>query len=97
MPSKIGNTQSADAPARQFELSAVQDRLEQEASKLDAVRGGVHKFNNIRRYNGPGGANWTANFGARGITTGLRDSVQLTEMRQALLRVQAEMPHILFD
>lgn len=97
MPPKSAKTQATEPSRHAVELSAVLDRLEQEAAKLDAARGGVHKFNNVRRYNGPDGANWTANFGARGITTGLRDCVQLTEMRLALLRVQAEMPQILFD
>ena len=97
MPTKTARARAAEPSPRAVELSVVLERLEQEAAKLDAEQGGVHKFNNVRRYNGPDGVNWTANFGARGITTGIHYSVQLTGMRAALTRVQAEMPQIQFD
>jgi hypothetical protein len=72
------------------------DRLAREVEVFDALRGGAHKFNNVRRYNSPSGANWTANFGARGGEVRLRDAVSLHYMREALLQVQTEMPHITF-
>lgn len=77
-------------------VSEVQDRLDQEAAKFDAERGGTHKFNNIRAFSDPSGANWTANFGVRGSSMSLKDSVDLVEMRNALQRVQADMPEIKF-
>ena len=81
---------------RLFTLAEVEERLAKEATAFDAARGGVHRYNNIRAFNGDSGANWTANYGGRGADPGGSDTVQLAEMRDALKRVQAEMPRIDF-
>jgi hypothetical protein len=80
-----------------FTVEDIQSRLAREAELLDASRGGSHKFNNIRRFNSPSGANWTANFGVRGNNVRLQDAISLNYMQDVLLRVQAEMPNIRFD
>jgi hypothetical protein len=77
-------------------LSEVQERLRIEAAKFDAERGGNHKFNNIRPYQNPNGANWTASFGTRGGAVRLAQSVDVSHMRKVLDQVQAEMPQIRF-
>src|SRR4051794_8038089 len=77
------------------ERAEVEQRLSEEAAKLDAAHVGAHKFNNIRRYNAPSGANWTANFGVKGGN--LHDAVRLGYMREVLERVQSELPSIKFD
>jgi hypothetical protein len=92
MPAPAAKTKSE----RWYEPEEVQNRLDEEAAKFDAARGGVHKFNNLRRFSDPNGANWTANFGGRGVASGFSDSVQLDEMREVLRRVQMEMPQIAF-
>ena len=97
MPRKSQGTSEGQSTKRIFERSEVQDRLNAEAAKLDAEYGGTHKFNNVRPFNGPDGANWTANFSARGNNRCLVDSVNLPEMRATLETVQAEMPQVRFD
>jgi hypothetical protein len=79
------------------ERAQVEDRLAREAAQFDALHGGVHKFNNIRRFSSPTGANWTANFGVRGGSMSLRTAVELTYMHEMLRKVQADMPEIRFD
>jgi hypothetical protein len=87
----------ADPPDRAIRKADVEHRLSLEARAFDASIGGAHKFNNVRRYSSPNGANWTANFGVRGGSLRLRDSVALDYMLEALHRVQAEMPDIEFE
>lgn len=77
-------------------LSVVRDRLEAEAAKLDAVHGGIHRFNNIRLFAGRDEINWTANFGVKGRKIAFGDSVHLEEMRKALAQTQPEFPIIDF-
>jgi len=78
------------------DIEEVRRRLDEEAARMDAAEGGVHKFNNIRRHDNATGANWTANYGVRGGGVSLEDAVMLIDMRETLVRVQAEMPLIKF-
>ena len=78
------------------DLSDVQARLAAEAERLDRLQGGTHRFNNVRRFQNPNGANWTANYGVR-CGTGVKDPATLDEMRKMLERVQAEMPDVRFE